>query len=144
MMDFIETENDGPLIVRTNFWESPEAPAGKYMVSANAGAFRLLLPRSLEPALAEMRTALGVAISRGPCPSLGLADAFELLFDDGSSDPYALHCSPSSFDRLPTDENIGGRWTFTVWTYPLVMQLELPCRYRRSSVLPDLRPWDEP
>ena len=38
-------ENDGPEIVATNYWELPAAAAGKFLVSVNAGAFRLLKVR---------------------------------------------------------------------------------------------------
>lgn len=140
-----EIQNHGPLILSSNYWELPEAVAGKFLVSLNAGAFRLLIPANQEGLIPELQTAKGVAISRGPWPAQGLADAFEVLFDDGTSSPYALHCTPESFDRLPTAENVAGEWIFTAWTQPRRGKprcvLERPCRYRLSPKIPDLRPW---
>jgi hypothetical protein len=140
-------KNHGPLVVASNFWELPESKLGKYLVSVNAGAFRLLLPESLEPALDDMRTAKGVAVSRGPWPAQGLDDAIEILFDDGTRDPFALHTATEAFDRLPLDADAGWEWLFTVWTRPRRGRphkaLERACRYRRSARLPDLRSWED-
>jgi hypothetical protein len=139
--------NDGPLITATNFWDLPEQTLGKFYVSLNAGAFRLLVPDVHRDSVDEMATAKGVAVSRGPWPAQGLGDAFELLFDDGTSNPFALHVSPQSFDRVPTAENVAGDWAFTAWTRPRRgggphLALRRPCRYRLSTRLPDLRPWE--
>lgn len=145
-MSNIVIENHGPLILSSNYWESEMAKAGMFFVSVNAGAFRLLLPPSSVGELAEMRTAKGVAVSRGPWPDMKLADAFSILFDDESPDPYTLVASPESFDRLPTAENTTGDWVFSVWTWNRPgkphKSLERPCRYRLSTRLPDLRPWE--
>lgn len=144
----LEIRNHGPLILSTNYWDSPAALAGKFLVSANAGAFRLLLPGSQEGFLDDMKTAKGCAVSRGPWPTMRLADAFEILFDDETSDPFALHTVPESFDRLPTAENVATEWILSVWTQPRRGRphkaLERPCRYRLAPSIPDLRPWSQP
>lgn len=144
----LEVRNHGPLILSTNYWDTPECKLGRYLVSINAGAFRLLLPDVYESALEDMKTAKGVAVSRGPWAAQRLTDAFEFLFDDGTDSPYALHSSPEAFDRLPTDADAAGEWVFSVWTRPRRGKphkaLERPCRYRRSPQIPDLRPWEEP
>ena len=49
-MSILKFENDGPLIVASNYWESEMAAAGKLYVSINAGCFRLLVPRRLDAA----------------------------------------------------------------------------------------------
>lgn len=137
-------ENDGPRIVATNYWDLPAARAGKVLVSINAGAFRVLLPPALEPALADMATARECVVSRGPWPGAGLRDALEILFDDGSDSPYALHLAPESFDRLPTAENAGLAWILSAWTQPRRgvphKALERPCYYRIVDCLPYLKP----
>jgi hypothetical protein len=143
-----EVHNHGPLILRTNYWELDAAKAGKFLVSLNAGAFRLLVPPQQEGFVSEMATAKGVAVCRGPSPPLGFGDGFNLLFDDGSDDPFVLELAPAAFDRLPTAENVTGEWVFTAWTRPRRgdrphKALERPCRYRLSPRLPDLRPWEE-
>lgn len=110
-------------------------------MSVNAGAFRILLPPALHSALADMRTAKTVVVSRGPWPEQGLAEAIELLFDDGSDSPYALHLSPQQIDRVPPDSESGRDVRVTVWTKGPTLALDLPGRYRRSARLPDLTPW---
>ena len=51
----LRIENHGPLIA-SNFWEPPGRLRGKVFLSLNAGAFRLSVPRSQEPAVSEMAT----------------------------------------------------------------------------------------
>ena len=143
---FIRFENDGPLILKTNYWQTPIAKANKLFLSINAGAFRLLLPTQLEGQVREMRTATMAIVSRGPWPKAQLADALEILFDDGTQDPYCLHLTTHACDRLPLDENQGGDWSLTAWGHlvgerPRLL-LDLPCGYRRVRALPDLRPWE--
>jgi hypothetical protein len=144
MPDLLRIDNHGPLVVASNYWDLPAEKAGKVLVSLNAGAFRLLIPESAEPAIADMRTARECVVSRGPWPAAGLADAFEVLFDDGTDDPFALHLSPESFDRVPADEDAAKEWVLSAWTRPRRGRphkaLERPCWYRRSARLPDLRP----
>lgn len=136
--------NHGPLIVSSNYWDLPECSLGKVLVSLNAGAFRLLLPPSYEPALADMATAKECVVSRGPWPERRVADAFEVLFDDRTTDPFALHLSANSFDRLPTAEDAAKEWLLTCWTRPRRgaphKALERRCWYR---VVPQI-PWLEP
>jgi hypothetical protein len=148
-MNFLRIDNYGPRILACNFWGSNVERAGKLYVSLNAGAFRLLLPAALESAVSKMATGHGVAVSRGPWPAMRLGDALEILFDDGTPDPFALHLSPESFDRLPAPGDVAGDWVCTAWTRPRGgdrprLALERPCRYRLSKWIPDLRPWDEP
>jgi hypothetical protein len=145
MPDTLVVENDGPLLVGSNYWGLPMARAGKILVSTNAGAFRLMVPRSLEYAIAEMNTARECVVSRGPWPNFPLEDGFEILFDDCSANPFALHLSPGSFDRLPTDEDIGIPWTLAVYTAPRRSgrphrAFQRPCWYRRVPRIPWLKP----
>lgn len=140
----LRVENHGPLILATNFWDLPEAKLGKVLVSLNAGAFRILLPASAEPTLDDMRTAKECIVSRGPWPAQGLPDAMEILFDDGTDGPFALHLSPQSFDRLPIDDDAAKEWILSVWTRPRRGRphkaLERPCWYRRVPSIPWLKP----
>jgi hypothetical protein len=45
-------------------------------------------------------------------------DALELLFDDGSPDPYAVHLQVEQCDRLPLAADVAKEWLLTVWTAP--------------------------
>ena len=153
-----EIKNHGPLILSTDYWGSAMERAGKFYVSVNAGAFRLLVPATQEGLVPDMRAAKGCAVSRGRFhDTFGLdhlvgtfregADAIEILFDDLTTNPIALHFSPESFDRLPTAENAGREWVLSVWTQPRRNKphkvMDRPCRYRLAAKIPDLRPWDK-
>lgn len=146
-MGSLVIENDGPAIIRTNYWDLPECRAGKVLVSLNAGAIRVLLPPSAEPAIPDMMAAAGCAFSRGPWPEMRLPDACEILFDDGSDSPFAFHLTRGAVDRWPTPEDQAREWVLTCWTRPQwgapVKALDLPCRYRIVAALPCLRPWTE-
>jgi hypothetical protein len=145
-IDFITIENDGARVARTNFWETDAARAGKVYLSFNAGAARLLVPHSREADVADMRTAREVVISRGPWKAMRIPDAYEVLFDDGTQYPYALHLGPGSWDRLLPKSEHGRDLMLTVWTEGAdgepVLTWEFLARYRLVSRLPWLKPWE--
>jgi hypothetical protein len=141
-------KNHGGLIVETNYWQLPRDRGELLRVSINAGAFRLLLRPEAEAAIADMRTARECVVSRGPWPGAGLADALEILFDDASADPFALHLQVESFDRVPPDSDAGREWLLSVWTRPRRgdaphKALERIAFYRRVPSIPWLRPRTE-
>jgi hypothetical protein len=138
---FFRVENDGPAIVATNWFDLPEAAAGKLFVSCNAGAFRVLVPDAQRGYLADMQTGVDVIISRGPWPDVGLPDGFEILFDDRTDTPFALHLSPDSFDRIPAATDEGKQFVLSVWTRGPRKEFERWCRYRRVAGIPCLKPW---
>ncbi len=143
----LEIINHGSLIRATNYWKTDMAQAGKYFASVNGGAIRLLVPPSRRAAIEDMRAAQYVILSRGPWPAMSLAEAVELLFEDQSDDPYALHLSPESFDLLPAEPQPGREWVLTVWDNKKDRPhkaLERPCHWRRVPRLPWLRPWEPP
>lgn len=117
-MSVLQIENDGPKIVATNFWETDAARAGKLFVSLNAGAFRVLIPAAVEYLVQEMKTAKEVLIYAGPWPAQKKDLAFELVFDDRSDSPFAIHLSTESFDRLPAASDYLEEWICSVWTQP--------------------------
>jgi hypothetical protein len=140
-MTTLQIKNHGQAIVASNYWDSELANDGNAFLSVNAGAFRLMLPDNQLAALADMRTGKLVIISRGPWPAQQRDDAIEVLFDDDSDSPFAIHIGTEQIDRLPLDANVGQQVTCTVWTRGPNLALSLPARYRRSERLPDLRPW---
>lgn len=58
-------ENDGPDVIRSNYWKTELAERGLFFLSVNSRAFRLLAPRQFEAALEDMRSAHSVIVSRG-------------------------------------------------------------------------------
>lgn len=143
-MAIITTSNHGPLIVSSTYWDSASEEAGKVWVSCNAGAIRILVPRVHRRIIHDMRMAPHVVCSRGPWPEMGLAEAVELLFDDGSDAPFALHLSPESFDAMPAEPPAGQSWIVSVWDIKRGKPhkaCERPCHWRRVEAIPCMRPW---
>jgi len=132
MPDLLTIINDGPLITSTNYWQTDMAKAGKFYLSTNAGCFRLLVPARHLGSLRDMRAAQTCVVSRGPSPDLRLPDALEVLFDDGTEDPWALHLAPGAIDRMPLDQDALQAWTLAVWIHRVgttaTKALEKPCR----------------
>jgi hypothetical protein len=142
----IRIDNHGPLITATNYWTSELASAGKLFVSINAGAIRILLPANQEwyGALTDMRSAPECVLSRGPWLAQGVAEAIEIMWDDLSDNPYALHLTPASFDLLPAEPAPGREWVLTVWIKKDASPhkaLERRCHWRRVPKIPWLKPW---
>ena len=114
-MTTVQTSNAGPEVIASTYWTSALARAGKIYASVNAGAIRILLPDSFADELPREIAAASLAvISVGPWPARGLATAIEIMWEDGTESPYALHLSPESFDLVPAAPDSGG-WTVTTW-----------------------------
>ena len=90
-MGVITLTNAGPDIEKTNYWSTKQAKDGIIYFSVNAGCIRALVPESKKKILQEMKTGKKVILSRGPFPSQGREDAFEILFDDYSDDPFVIY-----------------------------------------------------
>ena len=144
-MNLIEISNHGPLITATNYWQSDLAQAGKLICSVNAGAIRVLLPRSRYGDLNDMRPAAYCVLSRGPWPAEGRPEGIEIMWEDQSDAPYALHLTPESFvEALPGEPEAGREWVLSVWLAKdgkphLAMQRV--CHWRRVPRIPWLKPW---
>ncbi len=136
----IEIHNDGSMIVSTNYWSREHARKGHFFLSWNAGTARLLVPPMQEPALADMRTAEYVIITRGPWPQAGGRMGWELLFEDHSQSPYAVHLLAEQSDRAIPPADIGRHLKFSAWT-EAGLALELPARLRAAKQIPHLKPW---
>lgn len=140
----IQITNHGPLITATDYWQSDLERAGKLFATVNAGAIRLMLPRVHREIINDLRTAKHCVLSRGPWPDEGLFDAVEILFDDGTDDPFAIHLSPESFALLPAEPPRKQEWVLSVWDVKRGRPhkaLERRCYWRRVEKLPCLLPW---
>lgn len=83
---WIEIQNDGPLLRSTNYWQTPPARRGVMLLSGNAGALRLLVPRAAMGDIAQMRTGTRVTIER----SLSPEHEIDIVFEDGTDEPYCV------------------------------------------------------
>src|SRR5262252_8262224 len=132
MPDLITVENDGPLIVRSNYWDSDLARAGRFFVSVYEGTIRVLVPHGLYGLVADMRDAKECVLSQGPWLKKSGHEVVEIMFDDGSDSPFAMHLAPKSFDLLPAEPE-SREWILNVWIAagrPHLV-LERVCHWRR-------------
>lgn len=142
----IQVTNHGGLILRSNYWESPISKRGLFFCSVNAGAIRVLVPPQYNSVLGDMRAAKACVLSRGPWPDQHLADAVEIMWDDGSDSPFALHLTPESFDMLPAEPEPGREWVCDVYVQKDGIphrSLTRRCHWRRVPRIPWLKPWGE-
>jgi len=135
----IYIENDGQAIAGTDYWESEWSARGLAMISMNAGAFRILVPDSMAPQVADMQTAREVIISKGRYQG---KQAYEILFDDHTDTPYSLLLDARQFASLqPADSEHGKEVRISVWVRGPQRVLDMPARFRVVRRLPCLRPW---
>lgn len=134
--------NDGQAIKTTNYFDSTRAQRGLLYLSWNARAARLLVPDNQRAAVSEMQSAEYVIVSDGPSAMHHGRRCIEMLFEDHSDTPFALHISHEQCDRLLPASEHGVHFTFSVWTRD-GMQLQLPARYRRVRSIPCLMQWGE-
>jgi hypothetical protein len=114
---WIFIENNGQGGMTTNFWQTDFAKNGYCFVTLDAGYYRLLVPYYRKDWLAEMKTAREVIISRGPWPSgrPPKKDAFEIMFEDGTSSPFIINVGPEQWDRAPGEADQGWKGVFSVY-----------------------------
>lgn len=134
--------NRGQAILSTDYWDSKHAQAGAFFLSWNAGAARLLIPDSQKSVLREMKGASEVIVSRGPWIEHGRRDALELLWEDDSDSPFAIHLVAEQTDRLIPESDQGAGLTVSAWTRNGIAA-SWPARYRLVERIPWLRAWEE-
>lgn len=133
----LEIVNAGAEIKSTNYFDTAHALRGLYYVSWNASSARVLVPDVQLGALDEMRTGRICVISRG---KLYGVDALELMFDDGSDAPFALHIEMRQTDRAIIDDHQS--FKVAAWTRAGKVA-EWSGKYRVVQELPYLEPWIE-
>lgn len=137
----ITIENRGQAIAQTNYWQTEHAQRGLFYLTWNAGAGRLLVPDSQKGILRELRQAREVLVSHAPWKDQGHRDALELLWEDDSDSPFAIHLVAEQTDRLIPDTEQGGGFVITAWTRG-GLKGRWPGRYRRVEMIPWLQPWE--
>ena len=143
---FFHITNNGPEVISTNFWDKYFLPGKAYYVSINAEAFRLLIQKKAEFLIPQMtENVTEVIITEGEFE--GHPYSFELMFEDGSPTPFALHTGSEVFQTLPGPRYyIKERtYVFSVWkagpNNEPIKCLELPARLRKTKKLPYMKPW---
>lgn len=135
-------KNKGQAIASTNYWQTEHAARGYLYLSWNAGCARVLIPDAAKSMLREIKGAREVLVSRGPWLDQGGREAIELLWEDDTDAPFAVHLVAEQCDRLIPDTEQGGGFTVAIWTRG-GMKGRWPGRYRRVAEIPCLEPWVE-
>ncbi|MGF7007942.1 hypothetical protein [Shinella sumterensis] len=136
----LEIENDGQAILSTNYWSSDFAARGLAYLTWNAGAARLLIPAIRRAWLRDMEGADSVIISVGPWSAARGKEGVELLFEDHSDSPFALHLSQEQTDRLLPASEVGKLFKVIVLCEH-DDALHFPGLFRRVPAIPFLKPW---
>ena len=139
----IMISNDGRLIESTNYWSSIYAKNGKVYFSVNAGCIRLLLPDTTPPFIGDdvLDGTRYIIVTRG---MIWGKDAYEVLFEDGSDNPFVINTLANQWDRLiPVAES--GRTGIGFDVYQNGQRIrEMTARFRAVASLPYLKPWGHP
>lgn len=133
----INIGNNGQEITETNYWQTSFARDGLFFLSWNAGAARLLIPKSVEDCISEMNGASYVVVSSGTWKG---SDAVEILFEDDSDMPFSIHIKQEFVDRIIPPSSNGNSFVFTVWTES-GKKKTFEGKYRVVQELPCLQPW---
>ncbi len=142
-------QNDGPVIRATTFWETPLAARGGLFASFNAGACRLLVP-SRVPGFNVQDLVEAAGACREVLVSVALRPqehrlALELMWEDDSAAPFAVHLGWQQMDRIPSVADDGRPLTVSVLRRGFSGQptcvLNQPGRLRVVSRVSYLRTW---
>ena len=115
-------------------------PNGYCRFSVNAGCIRLLLPEKTLFSLEDdvLDGARYVIVTRGMYHG---QDAYEVLFEDNSASPFAIHTLANQWDRLiPQSESGRKGIPFHVYRNGSLVR-KMAARFRTAPRLPCLRPW---
>jgi len=148
----ISITNDGQKLSSTNYWDLPQAKAGRILLTHVRGALRVLVPNAFlkrQPTFVEeVSKARLVVLSRGPWPSApggGLKDAYELLFEDDSDAPLVLHVAAEAMVMALGKADHGREFACLIYTRGFggtcSLVSEMPGRFRCVPSLPHLKPW---
>ena len=144
-MNILTFENDGPLLVASDYWQSETAAAGKLYVSINAGCFSACSSlrastRSFPICAEKPNTSSSQCCQRDKW--VDREYCLEWMVEDGSDTPWACHLSPGAVDRAPNHEDVGKEWRGSVWDFAKGRPhkcLERPAYYQLVPELPWLR-----
>ncbi|WP_210165053.1 hypothetical protein [Methylosinus sp. PW1] len=133
--------NMGQKLVDTSYWASEHALMGFVYISVNAGAARLLLPRVQESHLPDIGSANEVVISFASRFDPRKDPSIEIMFDDGSANPFCLFISRDQCDcwaSLSAAKSI----PFSVVTQGNGEVFACEAKVRKVRRIPCLLPWN--
>ena len=133
-------ENNGPEIVKTNFWETEWNEQGRLYLSGNAGAFRLLVPDEHFHWHSEIQKTKEVVITQG-IDRIQKKEMVEMLFDDHTDTPIAFWLDEAQIDREGDSRPEG--FPFHVYLEGCFQVAKFTCFWRRAKKLPYLKPWKQ-
>jgi hypothetical protein len=136
----IYLRNDGAKLLETNYWTTSYAGRGFCYLSPLGGALRLLIPEAQRAAIQEMRNAKYVIASFGFWPEAD-TEGVELLFEDDSSEPFALHLPVTLMERQIGSSDMGREVPFLAYS-PAGLEFEMRVKLRRVPALPCLAAWE--
>ncbi len=126
---------------REEFWNTEGAQKGFFHVGFDGRDFCLLVPDCQCADISEIRTGRHVVITLGFHVGTGRT-MYEILFEDGSSSPYALHILPEMFERpLSMAETASLARRLIVYTRGFVEVAAMSAYFREVETLPCLKPW---
>jgi hypothetical protein len=137
---FCMIESAGENLISSDYWQSEEAKKGFFVLSINAGAFRLMVPENQEHLISEFKTGKYCIVSKGGSAVSGHPYMIELLFEDHTDAPYHLILSPRQVDRNPLNSDAGKKYKMSVWTKGCKKVMEMDAYYRVVDVIPCLKP----
>lgn len=121
-------KNKGQDIVETNFYSLPHNKAGKFLVSANAGAFRLLIPDGFADAVIEPMPTNATIEQDGEIATI--------ILENPNTDPYGIETTMNAFDRRPVASDSGKTRVLSGWvndgTGKAIKAFDCPCTYIRK------------
>ena len=136
---------EGQQLIATNYWTTELAAKGFFYLSANAGAFGLLVPKAQESTIAEMKTAQFCAITKGFSQQRG-GNMFEMLFDDNTKTPFQLLLCEEQLNHEWIQGDVGKEYRLDIYTIPAsakepAVAHSMPCGVRNAVYVPYLKPW---
>ena len=128
-------------LTREEFWNTEGAQKGFFHVGFDGRDFCLLVPDCQHAAVPEIRTGSHAVVTLGFHVEMGRT-MYEILFEDGSRRPYALHMLPETFERpLSMAETASLARRLIVYTRGFVEGAAMPAYFREVETLPCLKPW---
>lgn len=161
MEELLTIENRGKFLANTNYWDTQAAKLGYLYVSWNANACRILVPDVSLSMIDEMRTGKRAIIMAGEfkaeevnrftneldAHSLSLAQkngftkhgfygrGLDIVFDDGTTNPFSVLTRPEQVDRnLPASDS-GKPLDMLIYTRRGVVH-HIPCIYLDVGSIP--------